>query len=149
MVFTIQARFTMRTFILLTAMFACALCTAQSRIKPLQLTVLPEQFVPFQESVGIIVLANVQSLNEPSNFSTTEKKDLSFGVKGNKPLNRDLGFNNPTPAWIRFGDPGRYTFDPANNPYFLPDAHGIIPKTQERLYLDAQELQRDPPPKKQ
>ncbi len=139
----------MRLLPLFIAISLCTLCTAQSWIKPLQLTMLPEQFVPFQESVDIVVFANTRLLNELGSFNIMERNDLSFGMKGNRPLNRDLGFNNPTPAWIRFGDPGRYTFDPANNPYFQPDAHGIIPKTQERLYLDAQELQREPPPKKQ
>lgn len=78
-----------------------------------------------------------------------EARDIGFGASADRPLNRNLGFNNTTPAWIKYNDNTRPNFSAFDRPLYRADEHGILPSTIQRTYLDAEDLQREPIPKKE
>ncbi len=78
-----------------------------------------------------------------------EERNIGFGASSDKPLNRNLGFNNEIPAWIKYNDPTRDNFSGLDKSLNRADGHGILPSTIQRTYLDAEDLQREPIPKKE
>lgn len=83
------------------------------------------------------------------NDGITDVHALRFGMKNGLTLNRDLRFNNPTPGWMQYNlETHSITLGAFDAPAFHPDAHGIIPKSMERMYRDADDMQREPLPKK-
>lgn len=131
------------------------LCTlgamAQVRLVPLQLTVLADQYTPFAQAVSITIYRiqpSRQMKPQRLDVKTNDKPDLSFSASGSKLLNRHLGFNNLIPGWILYSDKQRINADVFDRPTYRPDEHGIMPRSIQGTYLDAQDMQREPLPAK-
>lgn len=125
-------------------------CSAQTYLQPVQLTSLSDEFIPkdFGSSFELVTPHGKKDLADDGTI--TDRSALSFGMKGNMPLNRDLKFNNPTPGWMQYNlEQHSINLGGFDAPTYQPDAHGVIPRSVERMYRDADDMQRAPLPKKQ
>lgn len=140
----------MKSFLLtgIAALFA-AQTLAQSRIRPVRLTLLPEQFEAIDGRVSVQILSaghRPAGKEADASGNGNGRPNLSFGFKGGRKLDRDLGFNNHLPGWMQYNLQPHINLFSEDQPAFRPNAHGIIPKTMEPIYRDAQDMQREPLP---
>lgn len=140
----------MRTLCLLACFLLCMNGAAQPYFQSVQLTTLHEGFVPAELSIPMQNLYQTGHGRPNGKDATPVADALRFGMKGGVPLNRDLKFNNVTPGWMQYNlEQHSITIGGFDAPTYQPDAHGVIPRTMERMYRDADAQQRDPLPKKQ
>jgi hypothetical protein len=139
----------MKNFILVPLVMFVFQGVAQVQLAPLHLTSLENDSTTFSQNISVKLTIPTLS-NKKSKLSITQPEfgDIGFGFSKDQPLNRNLGFNNEIPTWIKYDSKNSPNYFNVDRPAYRADEHGIMPSTIQRFYLEAEDLQREPIPKK-